>query len=98
MAEIKYYWKFVNHWAFWVTLLLSAFLIVTAFFVPPKAVIDASVLTATGELLGFATLGTVIEGIEKGRKVTFQKGDANMTIGRHGEPEHNNEDNNEETI
>lgn len=70
----------VNKAAFWTCLVISICLIVGAFFVPPMAVIDASVLAGTGELFGFAALGTVIEGIEKGRSVKIQKGETTMTL------------------
>lgn len=70
----------VNKAAFWTCLIISIGLMVGAFFVPPLAIIDASILAGTGELFGFAALGTVIEGIEKGRSVTIQKGETTMTL------------------
>lgn len=42
---------------FWVCLLVSIILVVVGFCLPPQGVIDGSVLTAVGELLGFAALG-----------------------------------------
>lgn len=74
------YFSRVNKTAFWTTLLISIALIVAAFFIPPQAVIDGSVIAATGELFAFAALGTVIEGIEKGRSVRISKGDTTMTL------------------
>ena len=49
--------------AFWVCLVLSIGLIVTGFFMPPMAEVDGSVLTAVGELFGFATLEVVYHSI-----------------------------------
>lgn len=42
---------------FYLCLAVSIGLIVGGFFVPPMGVIDGSVLTAVGELFGFAMLG-----------------------------------------
>lgn len=70
----------VNKAAFWTCLLISIALIITAFFIPPMAVIDGSVVAAVGELFGFAALGVVIEGLDKGRNVTISKGDVNVTL------------------
>lgn len=74
------YFSQVNKAAFWTTLLISIALIVTAFFIPPQAVVDGSVVACVGELFGFAALGTVIEGIEKGRSVRISKGDTTMSL------------------
>lgn len=41
---------------FYICLITSVFLCVVGFLVPPCGVIDGSVLTAVGELLGFATI------------------------------------------
>lgn len=76
----KKYFSHVNKTAFWICLLISLALIVTAFFIPPQGVIDGSVIAATGELFAFAALGTVIDGIEKGRSVSISKGDTTMTL------------------
>lgn len=85
----KRYFSEVNKTAFWTCLIISIGLIVGAFFVPPMSVIDGSVIAATGELFAFATLGTVIEGVEKGRSVRIQKGETTMTL---------NDDDNENEI
>lgn len=44
---------------FWCCLLVSVALSIGGFLVPPLGVIDGSVLTCIGELLGFATLSTL---------------------------------------
>lgn len=77
----------VNKFAFWTCLLISIGLIVGAFFVPPMSVIDSSVIAATGELFAFAALGTVIDGIEKGRRLKISKGDTTMTLNDNNENE-----------
>lgn len=70
----------INKIAYWICLILSIGLIIGGFLVPPLGLIDASVLTAVGELFGFAALGTGITAIERGYDVTVKKGDAEITI------------------
>ena len=55
-------------------------MIVTAFFLPPVAYIEASVLTAVGELFGFAALGTVMAAIDKGVDAKVKHGDTELHI------------------
>ena len=80
MEYVKKVYEQLNKTAFYICLFTSIFLIVTAFFLPPVAYIEASVLTATGELFGFAALGTVISAIDKGSDVKITKGDLNVHI------------------
>lgn len=70
----------VNKISFFVCMLISIVLIITAFFVPPTAVIDPSVLAAVGEIFAWGALVVVIEGIEKGRAVTMTKGDLQISL------------------
>jgi len=70
-----------HNWAFWVCLLVSIFLIVTSFFIPPKAVIDGSVLAAVGELFGFAALGNISAAIAKGIDAKVEHNGTSITIG-----------------
>lgn len=72
----------VNKAAFWVTLTISVALITISFFLPPQGAVDPSVLAATGELFAFASLATVIEGIERGRSVSLQKGETQLHINK----------------
>ena len=50
-----------RHWkvVFWVSLVLSAVLVVVSFVVPPRGIIDGSVLAAVGEIFAFPTLYAV---------------------------------------
>ncbi len=61
---------------FWITLSVSIILFITGFFVPPMGVIDGSVITAVGELLGFGALGMIPDIIKnaKSAKVTTSGG------------------------
>lgn len=67
--------------AFWVCLSLSIALIVAGFLVPPTGKIDGSVLTAVGELFGFATLETVHHAIKKGVDAKLTHGNTSVAIG-----------------
>lgn len=53
----------------------------TSFFLPPKGVIDPSVLKFIALLLGFAALGIVGKNLELGKEVTFTHGDTSVEIG-----------------
>lgn len=77
---LKSLYSNINKAAFWITLTISVALITISFFLPPQGAIDPSVLAATGELFAFASLATVIEGIEKGRSVSLQKGETQLHI------------------
>lgn len=67
--------------AFWVCLVISIALIAGGFFIPPRAVIDGSILTAVGELFGFATLEVVIVAIRKGVDAKVKHGKTEVTVG-----------------
>lgn len=66
--------------AFWVCLVVSLFLIITAFFIPPKAVVDSSIIACVGELFGFAALGAFIRALDKGVDAKITKGDTEIKI------------------
>ena len=79
---LKGIWNRCNKVAFFICLGISISLIVIAFFVPPTAVIDASVLTATGEIFGFCALLTVMDAVERGHDIKMQKGETSITINK----------------
>lgn len=65
---------------FWLFSGIGLLLIIIAFFIPPAAYIDSSILIAVGEINGFIALGAVIKAIDNGGSATFQKGDTSVTI------------------
>lgn len=65
---------------FYTCLIISIILLVVGFIVPPRGIIDGSVLTAVGELFGFATLAMIPRMI-KGRSVELQHGSTSLTLG-----------------
>ena len=73
--------KHADKYIFWLCLSISIALFVGGFFCPPMGVIDGSVLTAGGILMGFAALGIVGQNLANGKGVTFQHGETEVTIG-----------------
>ena len=69
-----------HNWGFWIFAGISIFLLVTGFFLPPLGVIDPSVVKAVGELFGFAALGTLLYGIDKGLDVAFKHNDTEINL------------------
>ena len=78
--KIKYIYSNMNKLVFWICLSTSIILIVVGFLLPPLAEISGSVLTAVGELFGYATLGTVLEGIHRGADIKLSKGNTSIEI------------------
>ena len=64
---------------------IAVIMLIASWFVPPMAVIDASVLAGVGELFGFAALGTVIHAIDKGRSIEMTHGNTTMAVGNKDE-------------
>lgn len=90
--ELKNVWDNMHRKVFLLCLALSIGFITGAFFVPPMAVIDASVLAAVGELFAFASLACVVDGIERGHRVSMSKGDVNISIDKDDDDDGNDED------
>ena len=65
---------------FWLFSGIGLLLIIIAFFIPPAAYIDSSVLIAVGEINGFIALGAVIKAIDNGGSATFQHNNTSVTI------------------
>ena len=77
----KFYKNYLeNNTFFWVFSIIGLLLIIIAFFIPPTAYIDQSVLIAVGEINGFAALGAVIKAIDKGSSATFHHNGTELTI------------------
>ena len=73
--------KHTDKYIFFVCLGMSILLFVGGFFCPPMGVIDGSILTAAGILLGFGALGVAGQNLANGKEVTFQHGETEVTIG-----------------
>lgn len=82
MGRLKAIYNNLHKTAFWICLVTSIVLIIMSFILPPAGYIEPTVLGATGEMFGFASLGQVAYAIEKGKNVTVSKGDVNVTVGK----------------
>lgn len=67
--------------SFWVCLCTSLVLIALGFLMPPVGNIHPSVLTAVGELFGFATLAVVADAIKFGYDAKITHGNTTVQIG-----------------
>lgn len=79
--------KHADKYIFYVCLAMAVILFVGGFFCPPIGVIDGSVLTAAGILLGFAALGVAGQNLANGKDVVFHHGQTEITIGDDDEDE-----------
>ena len=69
-----------NNTFFWLFSIIGILLIIIAFFIPPTAYIDQSILIAVGEINGFIALGAVIKSIDKGRSASIRHNNTELTI------------------
>lgn len=73
-----------RHWFEPASMLVSIFLLIGSFFVPPMAIIDSSILAGVGELLGGAAvlsfLSNLPEYIRAGASSKIQKGDLSIEL------------------
>ncbi|MBR3023786.1 MAG: hypothetical protein IKH71_04975 [Oscillospiraceae bacterium] len=58
----------------------SIALIFTSLLLPPLGVIDPSVVSSTGELLGWGALFTVIKAIDKGKGISVKHGNTEVEV------------------
>lgn len=65
---------------FWLFSSIGLLLIIIAFFIPPAAYIDKSVLYAVAEINGFIALGAVIKAVDKGVDATFKHNGTELDI------------------
>ena len=86
---MKRFWEnYMEHnIPFHILAFISVALLVASWIWPPTAVIDASVLAGTGELIGWGALYTVLRAIEKGKTATITHGQTSVTIGKEAEEE-----------
>lgn len=71
-------------WYMHASMIASIVLIVVSFFIPPYAVVDSSVLAATGELMGGATLMNFVANVpaylEAGVKAKISHGATSISV------------------
>jgi len=71
--------------AFWICSAISAVLLIAGFILPPRGVIDNSVLIGVGELFSFAALAVVPSAIREGRSIKMSYKDTKVEIGSKNE-------------
>ena len=59
---------------------VAVVLIVVSFFVPPRGVIDGSVLAAVGELFAFASLFMIWESVDRGMDAKITHGGTKIEL------------------
>lgn len=69
-------WKVV----FYTTQCISLLMILVSFFIPPLAVIDASIFAAVGELAFFPSLLAFYNIVMSGRKASISKGETTISV------------------
>lgn len=67
--------------AFWITLCVALGLIIGGFFVPPRGIIDGSILTATGIIFLWPSLAALSKAVESGRVAKLNFGHNSLHIG-----------------
>ena len=76
---LKYFSK-TDRVSFYICLFVSIFLLVFAFFTPPKFVIDQSVIIACSELWAFAALGVAVHAVHRGSDIHLKRGETEMDV------------------
>lgn len=75
--------------SFWASLIIAASLLIGGFLTPPKAIIDGSILEATGIIFLWPALAFGAKALEEGKVAKIQKGDTTISLGKNEpEPEH----------
>lgn len=82
----KFYRNYIeNNLFFWIFSGIGLLLIIIAFFIPPTAQIDQSVLYAVAEIDGLIALGAVIKAIDKGVDASVTHNNTSLTISNRDE-------------
>ena len=80
-----------NIW-FKILSLSSIILIFISLILPPAGVIDPSLISATGQILGWGALFTVIKAIDKGKGISVKHGTTEVEVEVKKQEEENNGD------
>ena len=60
---------------------VSVAILVASWIWPPTAIIDSSVLAASGELIGWGALYTLLRAVEKGKTASVSHNGTTITVG-----------------
>lgn len=64
---------------------VAVVLVAVSFFVPPRGVIDGSVLAAVGELFAFASLFMIWESVDRGMDAKITHGETTIQLSNDNE-------------
>lgn len=64
---------------------VAVVLVVVSFFVPPRGVIDGSVLAAVGEMFAFASLFMIWESVDRGMDAKITHGETTIQLSNDNE-------------
>ncbi len=86
---MKRFWnRYVEHnIPFHILVAVSVILLIASWVWPPTSIIDSSVLAASGELIGWGALYTLLHAIDKGKTATLTHGQTTITVGDREEEE-----------
>ncbi len=89
---LKEWWKDGDkHWkiVFYISQIISVFLIVASFFMPPCGTIDSSVFASIGELFAFPALLGFYNIVMSGKSASITKGSTIIQVNNDEEKEEN---------
>ena len=69
---------------------VSVAMLIASWLWPPTAIIDSSILAASGELIGWGALYTLLRAVEKGKTASVSHNGTTITVGEK-EEEHGTE-------
>lgn len=87
---LKEWWKDGDrHWkiVFYISQVISVFLIVVSFFCPPMGTVDPSVFAAIGELFAFPALLGFYNIVMSGKSASITKGNTTIQVNKDEEKE-----------
>lgn len=78
----KFYHNYVaKNIPFHILATVSVAILVASWIWPPTAIIDSSVLAASGELIGWGALYTLLRAVEKGKTASVSHNGTTITVG-----------------
>lgn len=72
---------------FWILTGIAILLLIVSFFLPPTGEISPSALQGVAEIFAFASLGTVIKAIDKGKSIELKHGETTIAVRKRNEDE-----------
>ena len=78
----KFYHNYVEkNIPFHILATVSVAMLIASWIWPPTAIIDSSILTASGELIGWGALYTLLRAVEKGKTASVSHNGTTITVG-----------------